>query len=387
MLLKQFMEVAQAGGVIEAGHNTPARLAAAQRTWQAGHEDAFLYALIRARSSSSENPRDKVYSQLGLGTANIFPDYTASIADVYIKAAIYALEHSGSLLLLTCVEGEDFQIIPGLPSWVPDWSVTKNTGLRVTGYMDYQAAPGRPKWQVIAKNSSGINILSLEATQLDEIVEICETKSELRENLHQSSVWHLLSKLGTSYAGVPEQSSGEALWRTLMTNREAKGTTWAPVHRGYPALPEPLGSSFRDWVLWRYVVASEPPWSFPKPTSRDDNYLPDEAEIQKARERSATDTAYVADLARRASLYDVHYSHAVLIRPFRTAQGYVGLGSQCLRANDTVWVVPGCRVPLILRRVEGSERYRLVGGAYIHGFMNGELFQREKVSFKVVRLE
>lgn len=169
-----------------------------------------------------------------------------------------------------------------------------------------------------------------------------------------------------------------------MTDREAVATSWRPSYREYPARPEPLGSSFRDWVLWRYVVASEPPSTFPSSFS---THLPDEAEIRKAREQSVDDPAYVADLARRASLYDVHYGHAMLVRPFRTERGYIGLGTQCLRKDDTVWIVPGCRVPLILRRVAASSRYRLVGGAYVHGYMGGEALQREDLKYEMVSLE
>lgn len=387
MLLNQLSSSVQVSGAIEPGHNAPARLAAAQRTWQAAHEDAFLYALIRARSSRSGNARDKVYSQLGLGTADIFPDYQASIADVYITAATYILEHSGSLLLLTCVEGEEFQSIPDLPSWVPDWSVTKVSGLGVTGYRDFCAALDRPKRQEISIDSEGYHVLSIEAIELDSIEEACETKPELRENLHKSSIWSLVNQLGSSYASAPEQSGEEALWRTLITNREAVGTTWSPVHRRYPALAETLGSSFRDWVLWRYVVTSEPPSTFPASSSTESYHLPSKAEILRAQEQSASDPLYVADLARRASLYDVHYSHAILVRPFRTEQGYLGLGTQCLRKDDSVWIVPGCRVPLVLRRVAGSARYRLVGGAYVHGFMNGEALQGKDLRFEMVNLE
>jgi hypothetical protein len=106
------------------GHNTPARIAAAQRTWLSGHENSFLYALIRARSSNSGDPRDKVYSQLGLGDARIVPDYHASVAEVYTTTAEYILNNSKSLLLLTCIEGTEFQKVPGLPSWVPDCKQT-----------------------------------------------------------------------------------------------------------------------------------------------------------------------------------------------------------------------------------------------------------------------
>jgi hypothetical protein len=108
ILLKQLTQIDQLKGVVGIGHTTPARLDAARRTWWSGHDNQFLYALIRAHSSASENPRDKVYSQLGLGCANIFPDYQVSLADTYITASKYILEHSQSLFLLTCAERDKF---------------------------------------------------------------------------------------------------------------------------------------------------------------------------------------------------------------------------------------------------------------------------------------
>jgi len=62
------------------------------------------------------------------------------------------------------------------------------------------------------------------------------------------------------------------------------------------------------------------------------------------------------------------------LRLFLTSQKYIGLGSESLQMGDVVWIVQGSRVPLILREVQ-TNVYRLVGGAYIHGFMHGEALQ------------
>ncbi|KAH4610249.1 hypothetical protein HBH69_028440 [Parastagonospora nodorum] len=363
------------------GHNTPARLAAAQKTWLSNHDDKFLHALIRARSSDSENARDKVYSQLGLGNADIIPDYRASVQDAYITAAKYILTNSKSLLLLTCVEGEDFQTIPGLPSWVPDWSVNKTLGLRGTGYTAFRAALDLPKQHELSTDKSGKHMLTIRATKLDNISEAGGTKPELRKS--PSGLWRMLSKLDDGYA-TTGQSREEAVWRALVTNREEGGTPSKPINPRYPASPEPLGSSFRDWVLWRYVVTSTLPTATTFPVSSN---LPTQEEIVQARDQSVLDASYLANLERRASLFDTHYSHASLIRPFSTELGYFGIGTQCLRKGDSVWIAPGSRIPLIFRAVEGSKRYRLVGGAYLHGFMNGEALGRGDVKFEMVSLE
>jgi hypothetical protein len=350
------------------------------------HDDRFLYALIRARSSHSENPRDKVYSQLGLGGVNISPNYDLSVAEVFITSARYILEHSPSLLLLTCVEGEAFQTIPGLPSWVPDWSVTQTLGLRMTGYRAFHAASQLPKRHGLSIDHSGRHILSIQATYLDEITATCETKPELRNNLHNSKLWEMLPKLSSDYA-ASGQSREEVIWRTLMTNREDAQTPTRRRDIVYPANFECLGPSFRAWVLWRYVVAPEVSSNFPVPSSTADDPRPSHAEILEAREKSGVDPTYLADLERRGSVFDLHYSHAMSLRPLCTKQGYFGIGTQCLRKGDSVWIVPGCPVPLILRKVEGSERYRLVGGSCIHGFMDGEALEREGIQFEMVSLE
>lgn len=361
-------------------HNTPARLAAAKVTWAMSTNEGLLYALIRSRPSSCEDPRDKVYSQLALGKANLFPDYKLSVSEVYINAAIYILETSKSLLLLTCVEGESFQSINGLPSWVPDWSVTAFIGLRVTGYRQFNATGIR--LPVIRLSMDGCrHVLEIEATRLDTVAEISEAKQDLQDCLHTSNFWEMCANLSESY--MNGERYDEVIWRCLMTNRQSI----PPAQRvQYPAFPDQLGPSFRDWILWRYATALDDPTTFPVPFSSD-SILPTKEDIQTARAKAAVDPAYLTSLEHRASVFDVHYSHAVLLRPFRTAKGYFGIGTQCLRKDDSVWIAPGCRVPLILRRVPDGERYRLVGGSYVHGVMNGEVLEQQDVAFEMVGLE
>jgi hypothetical protein len=77
----------------------------------------------------------------------------------------------------------------------------------------------------------------------------------------------------------------------------------------------------------------------------------------------------------------------MLQRPFRTKRGAFGIGTQCLRKDDSIWIVFGCRVPIILRRVAGSEHYQLVGGSYTHGLMDGERLEEEGLKFEMVSLE
>jgi hypothetical protein len=66
-------------------------------------------------------------------------------------------------------------------------------------------------------------------------------------------------------------------------------------------------------------------------------------------------------------------------KPFRSKMGYVGLGPPDIRKGDVVCVFLGSDLPHILRKLDQSG-YQLVGEAYVHGIMDGELMKGD-VSF------
>jgi hypothetical protein len=55
-----------------------------------------------------------------------------------------------------------------------------------------------------------------------------------------------------------------------------------------------------------------------------------------------------------------------------TKGGFYGLGPQLMQERDVVAVMPGLNVPFVLRPSDG--KYKLVGCAYVHGVMRGEVF-------------
>ena len=64
---------------------------------------------------------------------------------------------------------------------------------------------------------------------------------------------------------------------------------------------------------------------------------------------------------------------------FVTDGGLYGLGPWVARPGDLCCVLRGARVPFVLRRTGREGFYRLVGEAYVHGFMRGEV-GREKLA-------
>ena len=56
-----------------------------------------------------------------------------------------------------------------------------------------------------------------------------------------------------------------------------------------------------------------------------------------------------------------------------TREGHVGMAPCRARPGDTVAVLFGCSIPLVLRRVGMREAWQVIGEAYVHDFMNGEV--------------
>jgi hypothetical protein len=65
---------------------------------------------------------------------------------------------------------------------------------------------------------------------------------------------------------------------------------------------------------------------------------------------------------------------------FRTSSGLIGLGPEFLKAGDEIALVKRSMTPLVLRPDPprlGSAR-QLIGDAYVHGIMQGEMFSGER---------
>ncbi|CAJ2502072.1 Uu.00g049250.m01.CDS01 [Anthostomella pinea] len=67
---------------------------------------------------------------------------------------------------------------------------------------------------------------------------------------------------------------------------------------------------------------------------------------------------------------------------FTTSLGYVGLGSDRMRAGDMVCIIAGAQLPLVLRSVDdaGENEFEYCGEAYVHGVMDGEAVKDEKAN-------
>ncbi|KAI0867775.1 hypothetical protein GGS24DRAFT_484527 [Hypoxylon argillaceum] len=310
-------------------YKNPTKLQAIKKDMKGRRDKVLLHALIRCRSFEALKDHDKIYSVLGLAARDhgessdlLYPNYDHTPAQVYTNATKYILKNVDDLHVLAHAEGDVFRNIQGLPSWVPDWSVSKDLGLRITGYERYKAAGDMPCQKALADGDR----LILNGAQLATISRIGATKQEVNDTLTCDDWTDMLAELEREF---PERDYKDALWRTLVGNTDARGK-----------------------------VPVEEPWE-------------DALYVWTGQRENAT-----AEQKRAAVEFQRGFAHSLQLRLFRTACGHLGSGSQSCREGDLVWIVAGSRVPLLLRKVTSEAAYALVGGAYLHGFMQGEALQR-----------
>jgi hypothetical protein len=146
-------------------------------------------------------------------------------------------------------------------------------------------------------------------------------------------------------------------------------STWFDLNRSLKFGDQTLEALIQ--AVPRDVTVSPPPLRRPASYPRrqaDDNYS----------ERSDTFLRRFHDTVRKKAR-----------RLAVTNGGLVGASPCRTRAGDALVVLFGCSIPLVLRRIGEREAWQVIGEAYVHGFMNGEvadLLKRKKKTAHRFRL-
>ncbi|KAL9595844.1 MAG: hypothetical protein Q9219_006186 [cf. Caloplaca sp. 3 TL-2023] len=362
-------------------------------------------AIINSRANYSSDPRDKVYGLLGFfegsreereSNALMSPDYRKPTSQIYIEAAEYIMRSSGDLSILSVVEDRLYRKTEGLPSWVPDFSATSVTSLGHKKRTTYRASRGlRATWQ----RRDGSAMLSLRASQIGLIRDSAESKIELANDFCCQHLLRIVSEMDGYYFNG--QTRMEALWRTLI---EDSGNHRGKGNYKFPA-PRCFETAFRSF--WLYNAAS---WLLrPGQTETSDHsiavngsilsllnelavrdsrgIIPGVVEIVEfAKHRALVDDDFEQHL-RLAAPYDAAFSQLSYLRFFRTENSMIGMGPLSLEVGDSVWLVPGSEVLVVLRKRPGVNRYELVGDCYVHGLMDGEAVENALPSMETIELE
>ncbi|KAG4430662.1 hypothetical protein IFR05_013859 [Cadophora sp. M221] len=323
-----------------------------------------LFLLLRAtHECQATDARDKVFALLGLGSDEnqhaIHPDYTSSVVDVYTKVAKHLINLEDSLNVLIYFRPRQ---LPGLPSWVPDFSRSSIDRTHI-GEAPSKGASGSSK-PVVEFLTDGLSVTKLKARGW--IVDVVrETSSHLYNPDDALASVRAMQQLALktvpqSPTAKEEEELSERFWRCLVAD--------SSLNYEFPA-PDSFGRLFA--VLC------------------DEAAIPDDFEPQISNEKTRRDD-YLYDLT--STMFSI-LNHA---RFFITTGGRLGVGPLETTAGDLTIILQGAGVPFLVRcnehpgnekiakhsddysAGEGSDKtYTLVGEGYISGMKFGEMFETE----------
>lgn len=176
------------------------------------------------------DPRDKIYGICGLlnlgSTSEWKVDYEKSVDQVFAEATKRIIGDAGELRILSAVIDRSSYKIPTLPSWIPDYSVPFTTMLSASS----NSAGKLPIPSPLFSPSEPWNHLKVRGAQIDAVLRIGTTTSGPGDpHSFFDPSWLELTLLLPVLYHRTGQPRTEALWRTLCTNRDIKGSIPSPA--------------------------------------------------------------------------------------------------------------------------------------------------------------
>ena len=333
-----------------------------------------LAEMLRATYNlEATDPRDRIYALLGIcwdeDDHDLEVQYGLSVGEVYTSYACAFLEKGEALWILYFSQGPDSDL--DMPSWVPDWRFSKSSifsRLRFNFQHPYRADDGLPPHFRLSPSKKALTAEGIEfdtiivtTSAFDEIISqdafaSIDEYATYQQNTYDTwlkEAYHLTTRI--RHAFPSNEQFWDEFWRTVCGNVTKDGDV-APAHWNFCA----------HIVLFLAQLALDPD--------------KDREAIQEMLGHFAQELRKVLPPGRSVeeevrAFTDQTRAAAWVNRLCITRMGRLGLASAKAKPGDRVCVLLGGHVPFVLRRCEGSEedQHVLVGEAYVHGCMHGEV--------------
>jgi hypothetical protein len=345
---------------------------------------SLLRNLIRHHSPRCQDPRDKVYSLLGISTTTVrereFPvNYNVPASTVYWNVAKYIIQTSQRLdILLQChgiVHNEQITM-QSCSSWAPNWQYYKRKfhtiGIDVHHAEEWEASRSL---STIATFEDDERILKTRGFVVGEISkkshQFRSTSSNPVEAAKSFRTWLKFAMSAKLYAVPGGCSDGTAalveataiLYEAIVKTRLGE--------LGRPSCQLDRFRSYCEKILYDPDLPEETEWPF----SAVDDPVDTISERQRLCEieLSACQISKVSD--NQATFPQSNEPNEIQITSDqKNIVSTIGLCPVYANRGNVVAVIRGCRYPIVLRKAEHG--YMVTNSIYMHGFMKGEAVDR-----------
>ncbi|KAL3422617.1 heterokaryon incompatibility protein [Phlyctema vagabunda] len=322
------------------------------RSMRNGYTSKLLDVLARFRYTRATDPRDKIYGLLGLAsdTMGVGVDYSKSVRDVFVDIFRAYTDTTQNLDLLCQSQwGVSDVSISGerLPSWCPDFSRPGETVLLFAQRSIFGA--GKQHCHIPCSVDTGYQ-LKLEGIRLGAVSSLYSPSSVHQSRSNESAAFGIMAELvlkgepydiRNTYEPTGENTS-QAFWRTILADCKIH-----PTKR--------LDASDID-VIGGYI-----------------DYFQEWEENRQGYRLSNN--------ANDAMMWKMMQDWKFALNEY----GFYCMIPKSSQLGDMIVVLDGGKVPLVVRPIaknptggSAEQCYKVVGTAYVHGFMDGQAMKWEE---------
>ena len=328
--------------------------------------------------TKSTDPRDKIFAMCGIasdvsdGKFVVEIDYQKDTARVYLDFAIsYITTYCNTALLEVPSWGYDSGVA-GLPSWCPDWSVYVPglIPLRSPGgeefYYHYHCAPNSSLALAVGDGGHKLRVNAIKVSEIHAV----------------SPVYGFRDSHGLGNQLMTENALAIARLMTVWV--DTCGVNTHPIYvTGEKALDcfaftitagiyrkKPLIEGFTVW------------WGQMKSAHKAAGWMPRKLSYLRAAVGSAAGAYSVRknkEISSRMGFFTQFLGFCHHRRTARTADRLMALVPGVTEPGDVVMIFEGAKAPFIVRPTEKQGIFKFIGETYVHGIMDGERFDRERL--------
>ena len=325
------------------------------------------------------DPRDTIYALLGLAELSrsdlmVEPDYTVSTEDLDLRISTHMFPTTVLPPLMDISRSEQAANTPNIPSWFVDWRPDRI--ICGFSFSQYESSPyHRPADVSFSRDGKSI---SLPGSKVDRVKVLGDVFEWLPNHFWQLPRWEILKQTDRWAQSYKE---AESICNTLSSHKYAlTGETMKQVYLQtliagrHCSGDEALMKYFEHWDrttgrLYRRVLSKQswPPFLCRMSTAISLAVLATQMAIRNG------------PPPERFQSFQADMQSAFLNRRFCcTATAYIGLLPDSAQQDDEIFLLKGCKTPMVLRASALPGQWKLIGPCYLHGAMQGQLWDEEK---------
>jgi hypothetical protein len=360
----------------------------------------LLRALQESYGSKATDARDKVFALLGLSSDahQYVPgiSYEHTLQDTIFQMTIDAIKTTGSLDLI-CMQGltqaRDSSRDLRLPTWAPRWLSIGDHPFndRMVRYPTRQVEQlHSDRARIMWNASSNAHYFDAELLSKNSVLCVEGALVGIIDGLTPAAglpAWSTLYQtkgLGHQFKAHLHAETLADIYETLSLEEDAESRYdenlkhnffWC-INRDSVSLPSLR--SVRDWFdsVSNFNIRGAPLRRW-----KEDGKFLSKLDLEDAKRNSGINP----DKSRNESDRERSVEQALVkimrngMRLMTTEEGNIGWAHPLALPNDGVFLLRGCSMAVILRELDGDQehlKFQVIGDAYVHGIMYGELWQQ-----------